>query len=298
MTLIKNSTTREDGVLEAKQLKVCLVTNRRSLFEALRSSMGNGALQIRHKLADLAIEHDCGLFVVDTAVNDMHIWPAPLLANPEVYSKPWLFLVSKVSDTSRLELLPSNARFLNRRHVKAEDILSFIKKQTDPELGKRIGDVHYLDNVNSFFVRMENGKSYILPVSDLPEADFSRVIRWSKARNHSYFSVTQESGNRFEVPWDDILFHCEPEYRYYKGKQSQSAIGDNVNRIGLAVRRLRETKGYSIQELAQKTGMKRPNLSRLEHGKHQPSLETLERLAAALEVPVAEIIARNSPAIN
>ena len=37
--------------------------------------------------------------------------------------------------------------------------------------------------------------------------------------------------------------------------------------------------------------MKRPNLSRLEHGQHLPSLETLERVAAALAVPVAELVA-------
>jgi len=295
ITLTKNSATREDGVLESKHLKVCLVTNRRSLFEALGSSMGFNGLQIRHRLADLAVEHDCGFFIVDTSINDMHIWPAPLLANPDTYSKPWLFLVSRVSDTSHLQLLPHNARFLDREHLTTDALISFIKKQTDPELGKRIADVHYLDNINSFFIRMENGRPYILPVSDLPEADSSGVTRWLIARNRSYFSVTQESGNRFEVPWDDILFHCEPEYRYYKGKQSQSANRDNLNRIGLAVRRLRETKGYSIQELAQKAGMKRPNLSRLEHGKHQPSLEILERIAEALEVPVAEIIARNSP---
>jgi transcriptional regulator with XRE-family HTH domain len=38
--------------------------------------------------------------------------------------------------------------------------------------------------------------------------------------------------------------------------------------------------------------MKRPNLSRLEHGKHLPSLETLEQLADALEVPVAQLLVR------
>ena len=40
--------------------------------------------------------------------------------------------------------------------------------------------------------------------------------------------------------------------------------------------------------------MKRPNLSRLEHGRHQPSLEKLELVAEALEVSVAELVAKRS----
>ena len=38
-------------------------------------------------------------------------------------------------------------------------------------------------------------------------------------------------------------------------------------------------------------GMKRPNLSRLEHGRNQPSLETLERIAESLGMAVAELVA-------
>ena len=35
----------------------------------------------------------------------------------------------------------------------------------------------------------------------------------------------------------------------------------------------------------------RSNLSRIEAGKHRPTLETLEKLVAALKIPVAELIA-------
>lgn len=47
----------------------------------------------------------------------------------------------------------------------------------------------------------------------------------------------------------------------------------------------------TITALAQAAGMERPNLSRLEHGKHVPSLDTLERVAKALRVPVVKLVA-------
>ncbi|MBI2997673.1 MAG: helix-turn-helix transcriptional regulator [Deltaproteobacteria bacterium] len=36
----------------------------------------------------------------------------------------------------------------------------------------------------------------------------------------------------------------------------------------------------------------RPNLSRVESGRHRPSLETLEKIAAALKVPIVDLVLR------
>ena len=58
------------------------------------------------------------------------------------------------------------------------------------------------------------------------------------------------------------------------------------------IKSLRNDKGYSIAELSKKAGIKRPNLSRLENGKHVPSLETIIKIANALDVTVADIVAR------
>jgi hypothetical protein len=73
--------------------------------------------------------------------------------------------------------------------------------------------------------------------------------------------VIQESGNKLEIPWDDILYHCEPQYEFKKGKQPQEETG--LKRIGERIHKWRESKGYSIQRHADKAKMKRPNLSRL-----------------------------------
>ena len=45
------------------------------------------------------------------------------------------------------------------------------------------------------------------------------------------------------------------------------------------------------QEKLRAAGMIRANLSRIEASKHRPTLETIERIAAALTVPVADLIA-------
>ena len=66
---------------------------------------------------------------------------------------------------------------------------------------------------------------------------------------------------------------------------------DRVGRIVGRIKEIRQSKNLSITELAKKAGIKRPNLSRLESGKHLPSLDTIEKLAEALEVSIADIVA-------
>lgn len=52
--------------------------------------------------------------------------------------------------------------------------------------------------------------------------------------------------------------------------------------LGERVRHLREERGLSQRELAEKIGSTQPAIARLEAGGVAPSIQTLERIAAAL----------------
>ena len=56
--------------------------------------------------------------------------------------------------------------------------------------------------------------------------------------------------------------------------------------IGERLRQLREQKGLSQGDIEQASGLLRCYISRVEHGHTVPSLETLERFAAALDLPL------------
>lgn len=59
--------------------------------------------------------------------------------------------------------------------------------------------------------------------------------------------------------------------------------------IGQRLKKIREEKGLSQGDIENKTGMLRCYISRVENGHTVPSLETVERFAAALDVPVYEL---------
>ena len=56
--------------------------------------------------------------------------------------------------------------------------------------------------------------------------------------------------------------------------------------IGERIRELREQKGLSQGDIEKASGLLRCYISRVEHGHTVPSLETLEKFAAALDVPL------------
>src|SRR5438552_18969159 len=57
-------------------------------------------------------------------------------------------------------------------------------------------------------------------------------------------------------------------------------------KIGARLRQLRQQKGLSQGDIEAATGLLRCYTSRVENGHTVPSLETLERFASALEIPL------------
>jgi DNA-binding XRE family transcriptional regulator len=103
--------------------------------------------------------------------------------------------------------------------------------------------------------------------------------------------LQQESGNHLEVPWDLVLYHAEPRYPFYRLGAMAPAVAADRQEIGNQVHLERLARNWTLADLSARTGIKIPNLSRLEKGKHMPSLETLEKVAGAFGLPVVELMA-------
>lgn len=62
-------------------------------------------------------------------------------------------------------------------------------------------------------------------------------------------------------------------------------------RLAQLLREAREERGLSLRRLAERVGMHHATLGRIEAGEHRPGPETLQRLAAALEIDEADLFA-------
>lgn len=59
----------------------------------------------------------------------------------------------------------------------------------------------------------------------------------------------------------------------------------------LRIKEVSKSQGISITKLAELVGITQPNMSNIANGKTSPSLDLLERIAAALGVSVPELFA-------
>ncbi len=143
------------------------------------------------------------------------------------------------------------------------------------ELARKIRDARYSVGEDRFIVTFESGKEYSFPRSSLEVDDGSGVGSVQVERRRFFFRVSQASGNRYEVPWDRVLHEAEPSYAQFWGRTAQAKMAHNV---GATIRKLREAKGLTQDQLATAVGMIRNNISRIEAAKHRPTLETLKNL--------------------
>jgi transcriptional regulator with XRE-family HTH domain len=60
------------------------------------------------------------------------------------------------------------------------------------------------------------------------------------------------------------------------------------NNVGRRLRQIRRQKDITQEQLAEAVGVSAESISNIERGKNAPSFETLEKLAAVLEVEVGE----------
>ncbi len=74
-----------------------------------------------------------------------------------------------------------------------------------------------------------------------------------------------------------------------------AADSSELAEVGRTIRRLRQEGGWSMSALAERAGLSQPFISQLESGAHAPSLQTLYRVAAALNVAPGDLFAGSRP---
>lgn len=73
---------------------------------------------------------------------------------------------------------------------------------------------------------------------------------------------------------------------------SETELRERVcSEVAKAIRQLREKRGLSMTELATGAGLSRQMISFIEHELRNPTLETLLRITAVLDVELSDLIA-------
>lgn len=137
-----------------------------------------------------------------------------------------------------------------------------------------------------------DGAAALLPRPAHPDDDESEIETIAIADDARSAEVGLASGARFTIFARGIVRHEVMPSSSGQAAASQAIALSSIDgtKLGARIRELRLAAGLTQAELARRTGIHRPNIARVEAGRHTPSLETLARLAAAIGVPTSSVL--------
>ena len=168
-----------------------------------------------------------------------------------------------------------------------EEILEDLNNLFELDMDKKFERVDYLEGEKVFACTFKDMKKYFLRRDDVPDNLNGRIARIVIDRTGYHFTVEYVSRERSIVPWDLVRSLCDEKYEYHKNNRS---AGISVREIGQKIKQHRRSAKLTQEELATKTGIQRANIARIEAGKHSPSLETLEKISQAFNMPVSALL--------
>lgn len=273
-----------------------IVTERREIGDRLLEDIAWDA-EVYRSFEEVPRPHDISLFIVDLASDAMDVRSVlameRMLEDTLEGDSTYLWLAENLDQLVSLGSLPARSYVVDI----SGDVTSLVRDRL-ADIRKsaglpRITDVTFVASERILAFTFTDGRRYVVPLSAVVSADASLVEEITLLCQGSAASVVQSSGNQFEVPWDFALHWADTDYEYYRGRAGVSRNREEAARVVAGrVRAQRQDRGLTQQQLADLTGIKRPNIARLERGKHAASLETLERVAAALSTTVAELVAK------
>jgi DNA-binding XRE family transcriptional regulator len=152
-----------------------------------------------------------------------------------------------------------------------------------------IHEVRYSPPRDNLWVQFGDGFSSAvewssLGIDDLRDAFVAESA--SVGEGGKTIALMTTDGDLLEIDSASIRGVLDDDFR--TALQQEAADSDEV--VGTRLREAREGAGLTQVELSGRTGIDQAVISRLERGKHRPRIDTLRRIASALDMTVPQLL--------
>jgi DNA-binding XRE family transcriptional regulator len=275
---------------------VLLLTDRPTFEEDWRRALERAGLQAQASLPESPSDviHEGGVLVID--------------AGCEVFDEDELLTyvgLSRALHTTCAVALPEGDRLsgiedllddlcpglVTRGNRDVPRVAAILRRRADRERRRRFEYLAVSPRPAELLAILADGTAALLarPINDVD--DGSEVASISLGAGAESATLTLASGREVELRAAAVSGINPPRPSSPPMNGHGGAIAIDGVRLGARLRELRVAAGLTQAELARRTGIHRPNIARVEAGRHTPSLETLARLASAIGVPTTLVLA-------
>lgn len=147
-----------------------------------------------------------------------------------------------------------------------------------------ITKIKTLDNLQ-FEATFADGEVVVFDVKTL----FDKYPVFHQLEDKNLFDSLQIDGVGYGVSWNDEL-DLSSDGIYSRGEHIAKVDPDIAIIVGQAISEARLEKGLSQRELSKQTGIMQADISKIEQGKGNPTLSTLQKLSKSLDCPIAKLL--------
>jgi DNA-binding XRE family transcriptional regulator len=169
-------------------------------------------------------------------------------------------------------------------------VVAGIARRADTERDARFEYLSVSPRGGELLAIFGNGRALLLPRPLGDADDGAEVEAIALAADARSAEVSLRSGKQIQLGAAELQERRDSSLPPPASVPASLGDVDGV-RLGQRLRALRLAAGLTQAELARRTGIHRPNIARVEAGRHTPSLETLARLAAAIGVSTTRVLA-------
>ncbi len=167
-------------------------------------------------------------------------------------------------------------------------VVAALSRRLDPNRAKKFEFVTLSPRASEVLAILGSGRAVLLRRPLAEDDDGSDVVQITLTDTAAEAILELASGASLALSALSVAKAPPPSTN---GAAAGPAI--DGTRLGARLRELRLEAGLTQAELARRTGIHRPNIARVEAGRHTPSLETLARLATAMGVPTTRVLSED-----
>lgn len=149
---------------------------------------------------------------------------------------------------------------------------------------KIITEIKTLDNLE-IQATFADGEVVVFDVKTMLE----KYPVFHQLENKELFGNLKIDGVGYGVSWNDEL-DLSSDGIYARGKHIGKVDPDIAVLVGQAISEARAGKGLSQRELSKQTGIIQADISKIEQGKGNPTLLTLQKISKSLDCPLAKLL--------